>query len=360
METLKKQETLLYALIWLLFLLLAPLGFLLGNLSGHGSQVELSQIVRVWHPFLPLFILFFVHHFLLMPFLPKRKVLYVLLLTLLVGLYVTFTFVFAKRPPIPSPAMPPPPHPGDMPGMAPPPGHGNYGPEMTRIALAILVIGLDWGIKAIFNLIRSNRRVEDLENERIRLQLETLRYQINPHFFMNTLNNIQALILTDPEKATDSISEFSKLMRILLYEGNEPVIPLSSELDFIKHFISLMRLRFTEDVLIETDFPEDTNDAMVPPLVMASFIENAFKHGISYESASFVKVSVSVEGGRIGFKCSNSIRPGGESLKRGIGQANVRNRLDLLYGRDYSLKIVEEGTSYDITMSIPVKPEKEV
>ena len=172
---------------------------------------------------------------------------------------------------------------------------------------------------------------------------------------MNTLNNIQALVLTDPDKAMESIGEFSKLMRILLYEGDAPVIPLSSEMELIRHFVSLMRLRYTEDVVIETAFHGDAEGAMVPPLVMTSFLENAFKHGISYSAPSYVKTSVTVGDGRIRFECANS-RHQGSAAGGGIGLANVRNRLDLLYGDDYDLKIEETGDRYDILMSIPSVP----
>ena len=109
--------------------------------------------------------------------------------------------------------------------------------------------------------------MKELEAENIRQQLESLRYQINPHFLMNTLNNIHALVDLDPEKAKESIEVFSKMMRVLLYEGNAPTIPLAKELDFIEHFISLMRLRYPEDaVRIETVFPAACPDAAVPPL----------------------------------------------------------------------------------------------
>ena len=367
MDTLRKQEIIVYALLWALFLLMAPMGFLLGSLTGGGERIEFGQVARIWLSFLPLFALFLVHHFLLMPLVPRKRLLYVLFLILMVVAYAVLTFTTMHRPPGPHGAMPvPPPQPGGFAGMPPDgphpvppmdflPDRGNYGPEMTRLALMALILGLDWGISSLFGFFRSRRRVEELENERLKLQLESLRYQINPHFFMNTLNNIQALVLTDPDKATESIGEFSKLMRILLYEGDAPVIPLSSEMELMRHFVSLMKLRYTEDVLIETSFNGDTAGAMVPPLVMTSFLENAFKHGISYSSPSYVKVSVSVVDGRIAFECSNSRHQGRESAG-GIGLANVRGRLDLLYGEGYDLKIEESDDHYDIMMSIPAAP----
>ncbi len=361
MDNLRKQETLIYTVLWLLFLLLAPAGLMLGSLSG-GRHIEFRQVAGIWLSFIPILAVFLIHHFLLMPMVPRRKVLYGILIVSLVALYAILNFTLARRPPMPEAGMGAPPPPGPMPGvhperpmMAPPPGGNNFAPEMTRLALMILVIGLDWGISAIFNLLRSRRRVEELENERLKLQLESLRYQINPHFFMNTLNNIQALVLTDPDKATESIGEFSKLMRILLYEGDAPVIPLSSEMELMRHFVSLMKLRYTEDVLIETSFNGDAAGAMVPPLVMTSFLENAFKHGISYSAPSYVRVSVTVGDGRIVFECSNSRHHSRESAG-GIGLANVRDRLDLLYGEGYDLKIEESDTHYNIVMSIPSTP----
>lgn len=364
MADLKKQETLIYTVLWLLFLLLAPAGLLLGSLSGSGHHIELRQVAGIWLSFVPILAAFLIHHFLLMPLLPRRKVLYGILVTALAVLYAVLIFSTAKHPPVPEPEMGAVPPPGplpigppDRPSMAPPPGGIGFAPEMTRLALMILVIGLDWGISAIFNLLRSRRRVEELENERLRLQLESLRYQINPHFFMNTLNNIQALVLTDPDKATESIGEFSKLMRILLYEGDAPVIPLSSEMALMRHFVSLMKLRYTDDLLIETAFHGDAAGAMVPPLVMTSFLENAFKHGISYSAPSYVKASVTVGDGRIVFECSNSRQHGGAS-GGGIGLANVRSRLDLLYGGRYDLKIDESDDHYDILMSIPSVPSE--
>jgi LytS/YehU family sensor histidine kinase len=230
-------------------------------------------------------------------------------------------------------------------------------PETSRLIMGILLVGVDLGVFFYIESRRKERRMKELEAENIRQQLESLRYQINPHFLMNTLNNIHALVDLDPEKAKESIEVFSKMMRVLLYEGNAPTIPLAKELDFIEHFISLMRLRYPEDaVRIETVFPAACPDAAVPPLAMASFVENAFKHGISYAADSFIRIKVELSDGKVLFECTNSSHPSEDSGQHGIGLENVRKRLSLLYGSSFLLSTREKEGCYDVLMILPSQP----
>ena len=213
---------------------------------------------------------------------------------------------------------------------------------------------MDLGVYFYMESRRKERRMKELEAENTKQRLESLRYQINPHFLMNTLNNIHALVDIDPEKAKESIEEFSKMMRILLYEGDAPTIPLARELDFIEHFISLMRLRYPEDALrIETVFPKERGGAVVPPLVMASFVENAFKHGVSYSEESFIRVKVELQDGKVVFHCANSSHPSEADERHGIGLENIKKRLTLLYGKSYTLSIDEEDGRYDVLLAVP-------
>lgn len=220
--------------------------------------------------------------------------------------------------------------------------------------MGILLVGVDLGAYFYVESRRKERRMKELEAENTKQRLESLRYQINPHFLMNTLNNIHALVEIDPEKAKESIEEFSKMMRILLYEGDAPTIPLERELDFIEHFISLMRLRYPENALrIDTVFPKDRGGAVVPPLVMASFVENAFKHGVSYSEESFIRVKVELQDGKVVFHCANSSHPSEADGRHGIGLENIRKRLTLLYGNSYTLSIDEEDGRYDVLLAVP-------
>ena len=312
---------------------------------------------------LPFLVLLLIHHFLLAPLFRKKLPLYIGLTVLLLVLFGTWIFLQPGRPQGP----PPPPVPAEM-APPPPPEPGGSGspprdrrkpirPEVSQLIMGILLVGADLGAFFYVESKRRERRMKELEAENTRQRLESLRYQINPHFLMNTLNNIHALVDIDPEKAKESIEVFSKMMRILLYEGDAPIIPLAKELDFIEHFISLMRLRYTEEaVRIETLFPPDRGGAVVPPLVMASFVENAFKHGVSYSAESFIRIKAEVQDGKVVFLCVNSAHPSEADGRHGLGLENIRKRLTLLYGNSYTLSIDEGGGRYEVLLVLPSQP----
>lgn len=311
---------------------------------------------------LPFVLLFLVHHFLVGPLLYKKLWLYLVLTALLLGLFGVYCFQTGRppeeRPQMDRPALPPGLAPDEGPDgrPGPPPGLKRpLQPQWLELLVGIFIIAGDVGLLAHERMKKNERQMAALRAESLNQQLESLRYQINPHFFMNTLNNIQSLIYTDPDKATEAVGEFSKLMRIVLYEGNAPTIPLARELEYLRHYFSLMQLRYPEDVRIEALFPDDTDTAMVPPLLMASFVENAFKHGISYQRASFVRLSVETTRNRILFHCTNSRHGDQQTRQHGIGMDNVRQRLALLYGTDYALRIDEGTDTYDVLLDIPTQ-----
>ncbi|MBQ7268601.1 MAG: histidine kinase [Bacteroidales bacterium] len=300
---------------------------------------------------LPFLLLVLVHHFLLAPLIRKKLPLYLILTLVLLTGFGYWCLSPGQR---------------FEPGPPPPPEFGRTGPEPERrlrpevmkLIMGILFVGVDLGAYYYEESRRRARRLKELEAENTKQRLETLRYQINPHFLMNTLNNIHALVDLDPEKAKESIGEFSKMMRILLYEGDSPTIPLERELDFIEHFISLMRLRYTEEALrIETHFPEQYGDVLVPPLVMASFVENAFKHGVSYAEESYIDIKVELQDGNVVFRCANTSHPSRTDERHGIGLDNIRKRLTLLYGKSYTLIIDSDGGRYDVLLTFPCQPE---
>ena len=299
----------------------------------------------------PFILLVLIHHFFLAPLIRKKLPLYAGLTVALFVLFGVWCFSPISRPDGA------PPFPRGPEFFDKPRPRGPMSPETSRLIMGILLVGVDLGVFFYIESRRKERRMKELEAENTRQQLESLRSQINPHFLMNTLNNIHALVDLDPEKAKESIEVFSKMMRVLLYEGNAPTIPLAKELDFIEHFISLMRLRYPEDaVRIEASFPEACPDAAVPPLAMASFVENAFKHGISYAADSFISIKVELLDGRVLFECANSSHPSEDSGQHGIGLENVRKRLSLLYGSSFLLSTREKEGCYDVLMILPSQP----
>ena len=319
----------------------------------------MNEILKI----LPFLALVLIHHFLLEPLSRRKNKLWYLLFTLLLlAAFGIFCFYPDRRPDWQDEGFPGPPPDEwrmDRPGLPPADGRGPIRPETQELIIGILLVAGDLGLTALYRSRKHEAELKELQAANVSRQLEALRYQINPHFFMNTLNNIQSLIYTDPDKATEAVSEFSKLMRIVLYEGEAPTIPLSHELDYLRHYLSLMRLRYPESVRIEDALPFDAGSAVVPPLLMASFVENAFKHGISYESPSFVRISLKMTQRRILFSCTNSLHPARQTEQHGLGMDNIRKRLDLLYGSDYALHIDEQPDSYRVLLDIPLTPKSE-
>lgn len=228
--------------------------------------------------------------------------------------------------------------------------------ELSAVLTMALLFGANVAVKFSFKSVDERLRISQLERRNLEQQVQYLKYQINPHFFMNTLNNIHALVDIDPERAKASIVELSKLMRYVLYEGNNRLTPLSREVQFLRNYVQLMSMRYTGNVSISLDVPEVLPDSMLPPLLLVIFVENAFKHGISYRTKSFVEISLQPHGDRLLFSCRNS-RPEikhDENMKGGVGLSNVRRRLDLLFPGNYTLDIKEQEDTYTVHLDIPL------
>lgn len=229
--------------------------------------------------------------------------------------------------------------------------------EAVAFIGGLLLMGMNLGVKLYFKTQEDREQREKLEKQDLERQLEYLRYQVNPHFFMNTLNNIHALVDINPERAKTTIVELSKMMRYILYEGDKKLIPVQREALFLKNYIELMRLRYSSRVSINLDIPEMMPDVMLPPLLLIIFVENAFKHGVSYAAPSFIDIKVTVTQEMLQFKCRNSRqeqKPDEKKKKGGVGLANARRRLDLLFHDKYSLEIKEDDKEYDVQLEIPL------
>lgn len=193
------------------------------------------------------------------------------------------------------------------------------------------------------------------EKENAESQLAFLRNQVSPHFFMNTLNNIHSLIDIEKEEAKETIIRLSKLMRHLLYDSEVEEIAIQKEIEFVRNYVDLMRLRYSEKVNINLDIQPDIPEKTIPPLLFTSFVENAFKHGISYQHDSYIFITFSHQNNKLLFRIENSnYKNEIDEGPSGIGIENARKRLDLLYGNLYSLKIEEKKLVYIVNLSIPL------
>jgi LytS/YehU family sensor histidine kinase len=229
--------------------------------------------------------------------------------------------------------------------------------ELVAFFGGLLLMGMNLGVKLYFMSQRDLERQKIIDKKNLEQQMEYLKYQVNPHFFMNTLNNIHALVDIDPERAKTTIVELSKMMRHILYDGGKKLIPLSREVEFLNLYVQLMRLRYSNKVHINVDLPQQLPELKLPPLMLIIFVENAFKHGISYREESFINISVEVENKRLLFNCRNSkpTQSQKSNEKGGMGLQNVRQRLELLYEDDYTLSINDAEKTYEVKLDIPMQ-----
>lgn len=231
--------------------------------------------------------------------------------------------------------------------------------ELVAFFGGLLLMGMNLGVKLFFKLERDSIEMQLVENQNLEHQLAYLRYQINPHFYMNTLNNIHALVDINPERAKTNIVELSKMLRYVLYDANRESVSLKKEIEFLRHYFRLMSLRFTDDIKTSLTVSERMTDCNVPPLLLIIFAENAFKHGISYSGQSFVEVSIDVVDGNVVFTCSNSKHTAKPTYEKGgVGLVNVRKRLDLLYDTNYKLEIKDSEQRFDVKLVMPVLKER--
>lgn len=192
---------------------------------------------------------------------------------------------------------------------------------------------------------------KEAEAARAEAELSNLRNQLNPHFLLNTLNNIYALIAFDQDKAQIAVGELSKLLRHVLYENQQDQVPLYKEADFMRNYIELMKIRVTDNVIIDTAINIAPNDATpVAPLIFISLIENAFKHGISPQGAGEIKIDLSQADGDITCEIHNTCYPKRENDKSGsgIGLEQVSRRLELMYPDSYTWEkgVTPDGKHY--------------
>ena len=365
-----RKEHIIYTLMWIA-LYLSPLMSIYMRMSGN-PHIDFSwyEILNAWKFNTVWIVLFAIHNYLLAPLLiiKRRTWLYTALVVAL--LVATMFTLSAMRPShskmrhapqryeccehncmnaemMASKQQPPPMREGGPLMM--------FGPgEVVIFFGGLLLMGMNLGVKLYFRSQEATKAITQIEKHALERQLQYLKYQVNPHFFMNTLNNIHALVDIDPERAKASIVELSKLMRYVLYEGNNRLTPLSREVQFLRNYVQLMSMRYTGNVSISLDVPEVLPDSMLPPLLLVIFVENAFKHGISYRTKSFVEISLQPHGDRLLFSCRNS-RPEikhDENMKGGVGLSNVRRRLDLLFPGNYTLDIKEQEDTYTVCLDI--------
>lgn len=332
-------------IIGFVFLVLFLMPVIFTRVRGEISWIHVLKIWKDQSLLLPIFVL---NHWLLAPKLMLRKKYFSYLISITfsisvatVSYYYIDTVVKAKKVSVNNTIE------SNRPTPVP--------PFAQLLIYSVLIVGIDTGLLFSKKWYENEEKRYMLEKQNSEMQLEILRNQVSPHFLMNTLNNIYALIDLDSLKAKEAVMKLSKLMRYMLYENEKGKVFISKEFEFVKSYIDLMKLRFESDTMIELTLPEKYDEFEISPLLFISFIENAFKHGGGYENQSKIAISFSFEDKWLIFKCFNlKSNLKSSSEKGGFGIENSRNRLDMLYGERYSLSIKSPEQYFDVTLKIPL------
>ncbi len=323
--------------------------FSMPYLLSYGQEQEMYRVIaRFWIPLLFSAVIFYLNYFVLIDWLlfPKKMVLFILINSAIIIFFLIlkeyienqfFQSIIKTRPK----------------------NEGEPGPPFK---MSIYIQMLSYLAPLLFSIaLKATQRWTKIEaehteaaNMKLQSELQHLHYQLQPHFFFNSLNNIYSLVDHAPEQAKTSIHGLSKLMRYMLYETNMERVPLSKEIDFMKKYIDLMKLRVSDKTTVNYDFPNEGSDILIAPLLFISLIENAFKHGISASKASTIEISIRIEEKKVMFTTENDNFPKKTEDKSGsgIGLPNIEKRLKLLYPNSYNFNTAIKDDRFVASLEI--------
>lgn len=345
-------ENLLYFMVWSLVLLVP----ILNSKMMAEEHVQLSNILTAWSKVLPYIVIFLINNLFLAPrlLMRRRYLLYLgAAVALLSAMFLGVEYYQSNIRAIPY---------GETTLVM----HGKASftdlQWYWNVLLGLFLCGANSLIKMMFASIRDEQRMAELERHRLQTEMDYLKYQINPHFFMNTLNNIHALIDIDQTAAQKSVIELSKMMRYVLYESDNATIGIVDEVRFIENYIALMKIRYTEDVEVQLKVQDPLPSSVkIPPLLLIVLVENAFKHGVSYNKYSYVHISIACTASEVVCHVENSRHNEQRTDKKssGLGLENMQKRLDLLFGDKYHLLINDvDKQVYRVTLKMPIKDDE--
>lgn len=206
----------------------------------------------------------------------------------------------------------------------------------------LFITAISTGYGLMTHLVREEHLRQMEQQERLQSELSFLRSQISPHFIFNILNSIVYLIRSRSDLAEPVTIKLSELMRYMLYESADALIPLEKELGYLKNYVELQKIRFEEDVLVRMDIEGTVGGQIIEPMLMIPFVENAFKHGVGLVVDPSIEIYLNISDKKLHFSVRNKIAPGSAEVKdnsSGIGLKNVQRRLELLYPESHRLEL---------------------
>ncbi|OON70519.1 sensor histidine kinase [Hymenobacter sp. CRA2] len=227
-------------------------------------------------------------------------------------------------------------------------------------AVIVLVTVFVWmvssGLRITSEWFENERARRQMHSDKLAAELAFLKSQVSPHFLFNTLNNIYSLAQLRSEDTPEAILKLAQLMRYMLYEANDPRVPLEQEVEYLHNYVDLQRLRLADDVEIEFVEEGPLAGKLIEPMLLIPFVENAFKHGVSYQHPSAIRMLLRVTGNELLFRVQNRrfpvAPPATAARDSGIGVQNVTQRLHLLYPERHRLHIEQTDDEYLVTLTL--------
>jgi LytS/YehU family sensor histidine kinase len=221
-------------------------------------------------------------------------------------------------------------------------------------------------IKLVRRSFQIQKKNTELDSRRFQMELKLkeaelklLKAQVHPHFLFNTLNNLYGLTLEKSDEAPKLVLQLSEILDYILYRCNDKQVPLQEEINNLKNYIEIEKIRYSEKLELKTDFQKKVEPLKIAPLILLPFVENAFKHGVSnFPGVAFVTIKISLLEKTLIFTIKNSKNPLAkktESYSRGIGLVNVRKRLDLIYSGKYILSIDEQEDTFSVNLTLELE-----
>ena len=232
--------------------------------------------------------------------------------------------------------------------------HSLFYPFTGYSAVFFLVLTVSTCTRVIQEWLGIETKKQEIEKEKLSTELSFLKSQINPHFLFNTLNNIYSMAMVKSEATADAVLKLSSIMRYILTETKHDTVPLDKEIEFIRHFIELQKVRMTDKVSIGFAVEGNTESKEIAPLLLIPFVENAFKYGISTKEPSNIQFTLKAEAKSIHFTSQNHIvmLDIKNENNTGIGLKNTRRRLELLYPEKHTLEVVRHNDQFIVNLTI--------
>lgn len=371
-----KYEHLIYFSVWVAVFIISFV--IVGDEIVSGNHVFWVIVLNTLLETIPFLISFIIHAYLLIPYLLEkhRYVLYAVSISLMISLFTIDSYVLhtnrlaeQKRVVLLERLLPKNIISTRIPEKLPdrtPPRKKVPPPVVMDFSQLILLISANLLVRYTFVRQDRKKKMIALQQELTRAELDNLRSQLSPHFLMNVLNNIHGLIEIDQSRAQDMVLELSNMMRYVIYDCASNSTTISKEIDFIENYLKLMSARYPDDKLVVNLNLSNTLDfknRQIPPLIFIVFIENAFKHGISYMQSGkpYININFDINDNILHFACTNLIKEQDQqSKKSGIGLNNIIRRLDVIYGDSYNLKFNSDAIEFCVDLKIPLEYENQM